>query len=258
VPYLVARLTGKGLGLAGWKSAEKTLDGIWPGFMTAVQQEAERLIYEELLELPWKEGQKENPKNALFEEIFNQPEISTWVDAALREIANRADASGYKDRLEENLQEFATAQVSAADIAGNLIILAVTYIKTKEYASGAYGAGTVIAGILAQNLAIQSFWAGPTLGAIWYGWFPAQASIALTVASIAVVAIVLAVLSSFAGMLVDPIQKMMGLHQKRLSRALDDLEADLKGVGSKGYQTKGPIVARVIDVVDMIYQALVA
>jgi hypothetical protein len=257
VPVLILRLTGKGLGLAGWKSAEETLDGIWPGFRTAIQIESERLIYQELLELPWKEEQIDAPKNALFEAIFNHAEISEWVDSTLREIVHRSESSQYRERLEKNLQEFATAQVSAADIGTNLIILAGTYVGAQKFASGAYGAGTVISSILAQNIAVQSFWAGPTLGGLWYGWFPAQASIGLTVASVAGVAIILAIFSSFAGMVVDPIQKFLGLHQRRLNRALDDLNADLNGTGSKGYSTKAPIVARIIDVIDILHRAVI-
>jgi hypothetical protein len=259
IPVVLTKLVGKGIGLAGYEEQEKWLNKIWPGFTTAVQVESERLIYTELLELPWagSEG-RVSCKNALFEEILNQPEVSKWVDHVLTVIEERSGSDAFRERLEANLQPFATAQTSASDIATNLIVIAGSYASAKEVAFGASGAGTLLSGILAQKIAISSFWAGPTLGSIWYGFFPAKASIGLTAVSVAAAAIVMALLSSFIGVVADPLQKIFGLHAKRLNRALDELEADLNGTGPRGWDTKAPIFARVLDFMEWLSQGLKA
>lgn len=61
--------------------------------------------------------------------------------------------------------------------------------------------------------------------------------------------------STFAGVLTDPIQKMLGFHQKRLEKAIAGLEAKLKGEEPKGYSSKAPLLARVLDVMDILSRA---
>ena len=255
VVTLVTSLIGKGAEWGGLERVKKTLDGIWPGFTTAVQVESERLIYQELLEPPWRDGQEKTPKNALFEEILNQPEISPWIDSAMSNIAGMGNSKKYRKRLEKNLRQFATAQVSAADIAGDLVVLAGAYVGAKKCAVGAYSAGSVIATLLAQQIAIQSFVLGPTLGGLYYSWFPASAGLGLAAASIASVALLLAVVVAFAGVITDPIQNLFRLNENRLNATLDDLEADLLGTGSKGMKTNPPIHARIFDITDILSSA---
>ena len=59
-------------------------------------------------------------------------------------------------------------------------------------------------------------------------------------------------LTAFAGVAADPVQAHFGLHDRRLSRLLDALEARLLGEAGPGFNPREPWVARILDLVDLL------
>ena len=115
----------------------------------------------------------------------------------------------------------------------------------------------MLAGAVAQQAAIASFPLGAAAGSVWYGLFSAAPS-GLLVASITGSLIGLgAVVTAFAGILTDPLQRAFGMHRRRLHRLIDALGVELKG-GRQAFQVRDHYAARILDLVDlarMAYQA---
>ncbi len=62
----------------------------------------------------------------------------------------------------------------------------------------------------------------------------------------------------FAGVVADPIQRHLGVHQRRLHRMLDVLEANLRGPARESLAVKDHYVARLLDLLDLLDYAAAA
>ena len=65
----------------------------------------------------------------------------------------------------------------------------------------------------------------------------------------------MAIITSFTGIITDPIQAKLGLHQKRLNKFVNSLEKELKGIGDSKFEIKDQYLARVFDILDMVKTA---
>ena len=93
-----------------------------------------------------------------------------------------------------------------------------------------------------------------TAGGVRYGLFSAAPS-DLLVASITGGLIGLgAVVTAFAGILTDPLQRALGMHRRRLHRLIDALGVELKG-GRQAFQVRDHYAARILDLVDLARMA---
>ena len=93
------------------------------GFETNVQREISWLIFTELLEIPYDQGNRKSNKDALLEEILNQPEISSLFNEELSKIYSKSKNPKFRSTLEKNLQEYSKSRTAAADLAGTIISL---------------------------------------------------------------------------------------------------------------------------------------
>jgi hypothetical protein len=59
------------------------------------------------------------------------------------------------------------------------------------------------------------------------------------------------VASAFAGVVADPIQRKLGLHQARLRRMIDALERQMEDPISPGFVVHDHYVARLLDLFDI-------
>ncbi len=67
----------------------------------------------------------------------------------------------------------------------------------------------------------------------------------------------LAAVAALSGIMTDPVQARMGLHQRRLRKMLDHLERDFINRTRNGFRPKDQFVARILDAFDMIRSGLV-
>ncbi len=204
---------------AGAKKIAQILKRMPSGWQTDVQKEINWLIYTELLELPYRQDDRVSTKDALLEEILRDPELN-------------------------------------ALLAGSIITLSTGYAALHKAVPGALAGGSAVAAVIAEKIAIAQFWLGPTLGAWYYSLFPAAASTGLVVAATASLMAGLALLSTFTGIVTDPLQARLGLHQKRLHKFLDALHAELAGTKPSQYHIKEQYIARVFDIIDLLSTAL--
>ena len=159
-------------------------------------------------------------------------------------------AAALRPLVTEALDRYNQTRTASADIANSLFSAAVGAFAFKKFTPGGLAVGILLAGWWAQHSAVMSFPLGSWLGNLYYGLFPAEPSAGLTVGGIVLALVMLSVLASFSGLLLDPLQSLLGLHQRRLHRLVDHLQRDFLRSENSSFNPRDPWLARVLDLVD--------
>ena len=254
-PYTVLKASSALLKKVGFQRISSRIENMPMGFTTDVQKEVTWLIFTELLEIPYVQGKRKSNKDTLLQIILDQPKISSFLATALSRIYSKSRDPEFRFALEKNLLEYSKSRTAAADLAGSLISLSAGATMFHKMTPGALSAGGALAAAIAQQTAISNFVFGPTLGSLYYGVFPASTSVALVTVSTGTILAALAIMSSFSGIITDPIQYRLGIHGRRLDRLIDSIENELKGVDNAGFKIRDHYVVRVFDLFDLIMKA---
>ena len=255
VPYLGMKVSAALLKKLGLDKIPGRIDRIPPGFETRVQKEINWLIFTDLLELPYSQKGRTSHKDALLTGILDQPRIAALFAEELAKIYSKSKNPRYKAALEKNLVEYAKSRTAAADLAGNIIALSTGVAAFGQVTPGALTAGNTLAAVIANQIAVSNFLLGPTLGGFYYTVFPAAASTTLIAASTGALVMALAVLTSFSGIVTDPVQSRLGIHKRRLLRLIDSLDGQLRGDDESRLKIRAQYYARVFDLLDLLRRA---
>jgi hypothetical protein len=255
LPYTGLKVSSSAFKRVGLGKISSHMERLPVGFETHVQKEVTWLILTELLEIPYVQGKRESSKDALLEEIIRQPEISSLIHTALFRIQAKSRRPGFRRALEENLLQYSRSRTAAADLAGSIISLSAGAAVFHQMTPGAITAGGALATTLAHHAAVSNFVLGSSLGSIYYTAFPATASMSLIIAATGSILAALAILTSFSGIITDPIQYKLGIHQKRLHKLIDCLDRELRGRGDSKFKIRDQYVARVFDLLDLFKKA---
>lgn len=267
LPYTVSRLLTGSLKAMGKKRATKAIEVLEKmprGFETDIQKEVKWLIYTELLELPYSHYSRDEKKikvsdhDALLNEILAQPDIRDIVTLQLNQIHEKSLLPNFRSSLQRKLREYTYSRTAAEDLSGSILTLAIGYTAFHTFSPGAISSGAALAKSIAQKLATSSFWLGSSIGTRYYGIFPITPSKKLFLVSTASIMTALAIITTFSGILTDPLQTRLGMHQKRLQKFISSLEEDLKGKQNKEYQIKDQYLVRVFDIIDLLKVAALA
>ncbi len=255
IPYITLRVSSSLMKRVGLKQFHSHVERLPVGFETKVQKEITWLIFTELLEIPYTQGNRKSEKDALLEAMLNQSKISSLFMADLSTIYTKSRDPRFRPALEKNLTEYSRSRTAASELAGNIISLSAGASVFGKMTPGALTVGGGLAAAFAQQTAISHFILGPTVGSLYYAVFPASASMGLVIASTGAVMAALATLTSFSGIITDPIQYKLGFHQKRLNKLIYCLERELRGWGDSRLKIREQYIARVFDLVDLFKKA---
>ncbi len=255
IPSLAVHGLADTLRQLGAEGTAKKLEKFPRGFETDIQREVKWLIYTELLELPYRDGEREARQDALLGEILSDPELAEICDHYLEIICHKVDTPGFKTALEHNLGQLALARTAASDLATSIITLATGYAAFHQATPGAIASGTAMAGVIAHHLAVSSFWLGPTLGTWYYTLFPVTASTGMIAASTGAIMGALALVSTLAGVVIDPLLTVTGIHRRRLEKFIDRLGNELRGLGESKLRLHDQYLAKVFDLLDLLKTA---
>lgn len=245
-PHLAARVSAGLARRAGLAPAADWLDSRRYFLKTAVARELEWRLFTELLELPIRQGERVSAHDALADEILKDPRIAGGgADAPPAPAAFRAWLAGATSTYEGT-------RVSAADLTTAAVSAGVGALAFKKLTPGMMSLGPAAAHMLVQNAAIAGFPLGSGAGALWYGVFPAAAPAALSIGLTGGMMAAGAVIGAFAGIVTDPVQRALGLHQRRLRRLVDCLERELTGQGENRFAVRDHYVARTLDVIEAL------
>ncbi|MGD8709939.1 MAG: hypothetical protein PVF40_06075 [Ectothiorhodospiraceae bacterium] len=242
--------------LLGARRTAERLRAIRPFRPTDLGAELEWLLHSELLELPFDSGDRRTRRDALAEELLRDPRIQTCLVNMLDQLSQRTDIPGFQDRLTDALAEYVGSRAAAADLSVGLVSAATGWATFRQATPGIAALSSTVAGNLAYASAIQGFWAGPGLGSLWYGMVGVTTPAWLTAGVFGALVIPAAVLAAFSGVVTDPVQRRLGLHQRRLQRLLDSLEQALLGRGDGELRLRDHYVARVLDMADWAQAAV--
>ena len=251
VPYLCMQLGGVALRRLGARHAARRLSSRTPFFDTDVARELKWRLYSELLELPYADGEHRSDKDALADAIIADPRVATAIEHLALVAKPHAHDSDRQARLRHLLESYASTRTAAVDLVNNVLLASAGMAAFQKLTPGTLTLAPVIAAALAQQAAIASFPLGASLGSIWYGLFPATPSVALFAGATGGLVLLTAITAAFAGVISDPLQRALGLHQRRLHRLIDALGRQLKGDSAAAFHARDHYVARIFDLIDL-------
>ncbi len=255
LPYTAIQLTSVLMRKTGLKAVDRLMQKVPSGLKTAVQEEIKRLIFNQLLELPYGKSEGEQTVDALLATLLDQPEMTSLLQEDLALIISQSQQEGFRAILEKRLREYALSRNAVSELAGNILSLATGAGMMGKMTPGGISFGSLLAASIAQQSAISGFFLGPALGGIYYGIFPASASLGLVVASTSTVLASLSIFTAFSGIITDPLQARLGIHEKRLNRLIDSLEETLMVKGDIDLKLREKYLARVFDLIDLLKTA---
>lgn len=218
---------------------------------TAVGQELAWRLHADLLELPYRSGDRVAAKDALAETILDDPRVIEALTPALEAIGTKGNDPALRARLEAAMTEYARTRAAATEITTALLSLSAGALALKKLTPGAMTLGPSLAAAIVQRAAVMSFPMGGALGSVWYSLFPVAPSAVLVTALTGGLLAASTVASAFAGVVADPVQRKLGLHQLRLRRMLDALERQMKDPAAPGFVVHDHYVARLLDLFDV-------
>lgn len=218
---------------------------------TAVGQELAWRLHADLLELPYAASGRATRKDALAETILADPRVAAALTPALEALGKTGDDPELRARLEEAMTEYGRTRAAATEITTALLSLSAGALALRKLTPGALTLGPSLAAAIAQRAAILSFPMGGALGSMWYTLFPIAPSAVLVAGLTGTLFAASTVASAFAGVIADPVQRKLGLHQLRLRRMLDALERQMKNPAAPGFVVHDHYVARLLDLFDV-------
>ncbi|NDV00164.1 hypothetical protein GZA08_04170 [Pseudoroseicyclus sp. CLL3-39] len=150
------------------------------------------------------------------------------------------------EALEAHLAAYSESRGAMAELTTQIGTLGTGAVLFKSLTPGMLSFAPAVALGFAQSAAIAAFPLGAALGSGWYALFPASAPGGLTLGVMLGFAALGALLTTFAGVVADPVQTALGLHQRRLRRLIGALEGR-----AKGFSPKEPYIARIGDAADL-------
>jgi hypothetical protein len=244
--YLLLMLIAWGFRRIRWARLARWINRIPAGLDTQVQRYLVRLTYQELLQRPQDARARDGLKEAIHRELATALGVTQLDEQKNAEL--EAQINGL---IEEALNHYAISRTASADISNSVISMLVGAFAFHKYTPGGLAIGLYGAAILAKWIAVGEFWGGPWLGKIYYALVPVTPSASITLMSVGITLILLAVLACFSGVFIDPIQSALGIHQWRLKRLIDHLEKDFSRQTRSSFRPKEPYLARLLDLLDV-------
>ena len=197
-------------------------------FRTSVADAIERKVMVELLELPYAGPPTPSFYDALAVEILADRRLKGALG-----ILEGPWGEGQRLRMDtllaENVSIYLNARTATGELTGALITLAAGGALLHQATPGMIALGPALAKAISVKLASTT---------------------AAFVAGTGVLAASAAV-SAFSGIVTDPLQRRLGLHQRRLHNLLDTLEAGFLG-GDARLAVHEQYAVRLLDVIDAL------
>jgi hypothetical protein len=211
---------------------------------TAVAAEVERRVVADFLDLPHPGPDHPDPIAAA---VLAAPQLRDLIRAR----ASVPAATALAREVARSVEDYAGARAAVADMTTALGTLCAGAILFQALTPGMISVAPAVATAIAEDTAIADFPLGGTLGGLWYGFFPPDASLWLSGGALAGLMMIAALVSAFAGLIADPLQVALGIHRRRLLRLVDAIEATVAGPAASGFAAREHYLARLIDMAEV-------
>lgn len=217
---------------------------------TDVAARVEAAVLTELLDVPLPQGIP-GDRAGVARAILAAPSFRD----AIERTGTVAAAQAMADRIAGALGDYSGTRSAMAEIVTAIFTLIVGAIVFHAVTPGMISMAPGVAGALAQSVAIADFPLGARLGGLWYGVFPVGPSPGLVAATVAALLALGATVTALAGVIADPLQARIGMHQRRLSRLMRVIEAERGGARAE-FPAREHLVMRIFDLWDAALAAL--
>ncbi|WP_187970178.1 DUF6635 family protein [Aquibium microcysteis] len=225
---------------AGWLRSRRIL------LRTDVSARLETAILQNLLGIGTSQHAVDIRRHGLAPAILAAPELAATFDG----LPEPQEARLRADRIAEAIAEYSGTRSAVAELTTALLTLIAGAALFHALTPGMISIAPGVAEALARSTAVAAFPLGEMLGGLWYGVFPARTDPWLVAASLACLMSLGALVTTFAGLLADPLQALLGIHRRRLLRLIDTVEAELCGAGGRPFVAREHFMARVFDLWD--------
>jgi hypothetical protein len=178
--------------------------------------------------------------------ILEHPELKLRAREAERAYGKHMNEAALRERLAQTFTAHGESRAASAEVASAVACLGAGAALLGQFTPSILTLGPALANFVAAKAA-----AGGPLAALWLG-APVKAGAATTVAVTAGAYLAAAAATAVSGAVTDPIQRHLGLHQRRLHGMVDTIEAALMGDGQARMMPHDHYAGRIIDLVDAL------
>ncbi|QOL79402.1 DUF6635 family protein [Pseudooceanicola spongiae] len=197
---------------------------------------------------------------ALLARVARLPRLATWLSSRhillKTSVAQRVETAIISDLLEnapltqrsrDLIDHYTSVRSAVAEITTSLLVLFAGLAMFGAVTPGIASLAPQVSGYVAHASAVAHFPLGSRLGMLWYDVFPVSLSVWFVVLTATVLAMVASVVTTFAGIIADPLQALLGVHRRRLMRLLEKIAVV---EGSASGLAPEHILARLADLID--------
>jgi len=146
------------------------------------------------------------------------------------------------------VEDYTGVRNAMAEITTTCIVLICGYLIFSTATPGIISFALPVAEQQAHTRAVEGFWAGQQLGSAYYRVFGPDLPVWRIAATGVMLALLASLVTTFAGIIADPLQVISGSHRRRLARLIKRLE---ELPDETGRLEKEHVAARSADIVDI-------
>lgn len=176
-------------------------------------------------------------------------QIETDLNAFMETLkAQSIGPAAAPDVIRHEIAAHAETRNAVAEITTSLLVLLSGLLLFHRATPGVISLAGPLAELRARSAAVQDFLLGSGLGRAWYWVFPVELSPWQVIATGVTLAVIASLVTTFAGLIADPMQLAAGTHRRRLMRLLTRL--DRPDAQPSGGLEREHLLARLGDVSD--------
>ncbi|MDA8586134.1 hypothetical protein N9L47_07635 [Rhodobacteraceae bacterium] len=185
--------------------------------------------------------------------VLLQTNVSRQVATRVIAFIADLDAKGIgitvsEDMLAHEVADYTGVRSAVGEITTTVLVLIAGVFLFQTATPGLLSLIGPVAEMRAYTQAVEDFPLGQGLGKMYYGVFSTDLQAWQVIAIGFVLAMMLSVVTTFAGVIVDPLQVVSGTHRRRLSRLLKRLDV---APGRNGGLAREHVTARFADLSDI-------
>ncbi|MDQ7777981.1 DUF6635 family protein [Paracoccus aminovorans] len=161
--------------------------------------------------------------------IFLPSDLSHHIAQDLTGFIAALDAQGLgpkapPEAVARATADYAETRNAVSEITTSILVLLAGLLLFHRATPGVISLAGPLADMRAQSQAIQDFALGSWAGGLWYSIFPRELSTLEVILTGVALAVLASVLTTFAGLIADPLQLAAGTHRRRIMRLLSRLD----------------------------------
>lgn len=158
--------------------------------------------------------------------MFRTNVASAVAEALHRDLLSQRPGSQLPDtgQAARLIDDYVSVRSAVGEIVTTSLILVLGFTVFHIATPGILSLAPAMTEHAARSTAIADFFLGQRLGGVWYDLFPVELPVWWVIATGVLLAMSAALVTTFAGLIADPIQSWLGIHRRRLLRLLTRLD----------------------------------